>query len=131
MILDQVLESYNFNTAECIIKPFGNGLINHTWKISSDHSDDVYILQRINTNVFKQPENIAANIDNIANYLDKNNPDYLFIAPIKTTANAEMYINEEGDFRVFPFLKNSCSIDVVNKPVQAFEFPENNNTGFS
>jgi len=45
------------------------------WKISSDSSDDVYILQRININVFKQPENIAANIkNNIAGHLHKNNP---------------------------------------------------------
>ncbi len=120
-MLDRVLEAYNFDPAKYIIKPFGNGLINHTWKISSDHSNDVYILQRINTNVFKQPENIAANIKNIADYLQKKNPEYLFIAPVKTVARTEMHQDEEGYFRVFPFLKNSYSIDVVNTYAHAFE----------
>lgn len=121
MMLDHVLEAYNLNSADYIIEPFGSGLINHTWKISSDHSKQFYILQRINTNVFKQPENIAENIKNIADYLNKNKPGYLFIAPLKTITNDEMFMDKQGYFRVFPFLKNSYSINVVNTPSQAFE----------
>jgi hypothetical protein len=121
MTIERVLQSYNLNPANHIIEAFGTGLINHTWKISSATSQDVYILQRINTNVFKQPEKIATNIKNIADFLHKNDPDYLFIAPLKTVAGAEMYVDEEGCFRVFPFLKNSYTVDVVNTPAQAFE----------
>ena len=121
MMLDRVLEAYNFKREQYIIEPFGTGLINHTWKVSSNHTNEVYILQRINTAVFKRPEYIASNIDNIADYLQKNYPNYHFIAPLKTTANSGLYSDEEGYFRVFPFLKNSYSIDVVNTPAQAFE----------
>jgi hypothetical protein len=121
MTTERILRAYNFNPAECIIESFGSGLINHTWKLSSTTSQDVYIVQRINTNVFRQPENIAANIKNIADYLHRNNPDYLFIAPLKTVTGTEMYVDEEGYFRVFPFLKNSHSVDVVNTPSEAFE----------
>ncbi len=120
-MLERVLEAYNFSPTQYHIQPFGNGLINHTWKVYSDHPDQVYILQCINTGVFKKPEYIASNIQNIGDYLQKNYSGYLFIAPLKTIANAEMYIGEEGYFRVFPFLKNSRSINVVNTPAQAFE----------
>jgi hypothetical protein len=121
MLLREVLEAYNFNSTEYIIEPFGTGLINHTWKIYSAYSDEAYLLQRINTEVFKKPEYIASNITNISSYLQKHYPRYLFITPLKTTDNAEMYVNKDGYFRVFPFLKNSYSVDVVSTPAQAFE----------
>ena len=44
---------YGLDENLCSIHPFGNGLINNTWKISC--GDTEYILQRINQQVFKQP----------------------------------------------------------------------------
>ena len=102
------------------VKPFGSGLINNTWHISENDND--LILQRINHNVFKQPFDIAINIGLICEYLKTNHPDHLFICPRKTIAGDEMiFIKNEGYFRIFPFIKNSHTTDVVISPSQAHE----------
>jgi Ser/Thr protein kinase RdoA (MazF antagonist) len=119
-MLSAVLQNYDINTNKCVVQPFGSGLINSTWKIESGKAE--YILQKINHAVFKQPESIAENIRLLANYLAKNYPGYLFVAPVKTKNNQEMvFIEDEGYFRLFPFVKNSHTIDVVTNPAQAFE----------
>lgn len=115
-----VLYAYGFNSSECTVEPFGNGLINSTWKITK--GDATYILQRINHKIFKQPEYIAENITLVASYLNKNHPGYLFVAPTKTTTGDDMvFCLDEGYFRMFPFIKNSHTIDVVTTPEEAYE----------
>ena len=106
--------------ANASVKPFGSGLINNTWLISENGND--LILQRINHNVFKQPFDIAINIGLICEYFKANHPDHLFICPRKTIAGDEMvFIKDEGYFRLFPFIKNSHTTDVVISPSQAYE----------
>lgn len=108
--------SENINTAI----PFGSGLINHTWKIHN--GDKVFILQRINHKVFKNPESIAYNINITGNYLHAHYPDYLFVTPLKSIYNGEIYFDKEnGYFRLIPFVQNSHTIDVVANPELAYE----------
>lgn len=116
--LQKILSEYNIGT-ESLIEPHGNGLINNTWKVSDD--DDHYILQRINDNVFKQPFDIEYNIHSIAEYLKKNHPDYLFVAAVAAKSGKEIVHHPHGYFRLFPFIKNSYTIDVAVTPQQAFE----------
>jgi Ser/Thr protein kinase RdoA (MazF antagonist) len=106
-------------SANAKIEPFGTGLINHTWKVSDGKA--TFILQRINTNVFKNPEDIAANIELVAKYLETYHADYQFVAPILTNEGKAMFQNEEGCFRMFPFVEKSHSKDVVETAAQAYE----------
>jgi hypothetical protein len=102
------------------VKPFGSGLINNTWLISENEND--LILQRINHNVFKQPFDIATNIHLVCDHLKNKHPGYLFPCPRKTITSDNMaFIENEGYFRIFPFIKSSHTIDVVNSPSQAYE----------
>jgi len=102
------------------VKPFGSGLINNTWLISEN--DNEFILQRINQNVFKDPFAIATNIHMVCDHLKNQHPGYLFPCPRKTVAGDNMaFIENEGYFRMFPFIKNSHTIDVVNSSSQAYE----------
>src|SRR6185437_3482045 len=120
MINDEVFLAYGFDKNIIKIEPLNTGLINSTWKIKS--SNQYFILQKINKNIFKKPRAIASNTRLIAEYLNKANPDYLFVAPVKTKANEEMVKTAADDyFRLFPFVKNSHTIATVEKPQQAFE----------
>ena len=102
------------------VNRFGSGLINNTWLITENENE--FILQRINHNVFKKPFDIAINIHLICAYLKKHHTDYLFVCPGKTTAGEEMiFIKDEGYFRIFPFIKNSYTTDVVGSSLQAYE----------
>lgn len=116
-MLQTILDSYGIEQSA---KPFGTGLINHTWIIGGE--DQQFILQRINDNVFKQPEDIARNIRLIGDYLATHHPDYLFVTPARNKSAADiMHVAGEGYFRLFPFVPNSHTIDVVSTPAQAFE----------
>src|SRR4030095_5114017 len=101
-MLEEILGLYGITGA--ITQPFGSGLIHRTWKIND--SSHGYILQKINHEVFKAPSFIAENIERIASWLEKNHPDYFFVAPLKTKdAESIVQIPGEGYFRLFPFVK--------------------------
>ncbi|HEV8286552.1 MAG TPA: aminoglycoside phosphotransferase family protein [Chitinophagaceae bacterium] len=118
-MLKKILASYGISPA-AIIQPHGGGLIHSTWKVS-DQSND-YILQKINHEVFKQPEYIASNIEAISSWLKKNHPEYFFVTPIETKNNGSLLqVPREGYFRLFPFVKNSLTYDIAQTPQQAFE----------
>ena len=119
-ILQKVLAAYGITDESVKAEIIGSGLINHTWKVTN--GSRAYILQRVNQHVFKQPEDIAYNIDLVASHLKKYHPGYLFISPVAAVdGRALVYLEEEGYFRLFPFVKNSVSIDVVRTTKQAYE----------
>jgi Ser/Thr protein kinase RdoA (MazF antagonist) len=119
-MIDAVLKDFGLNKEAVSILPLWQGLINRTWKISlNGHS---YVLQKINQQVFKKPEDIAHNISLIAGYLQKYEPGYRFVSPIQTIDGKSLiYKKEEGYYRAFPFVPGSHSKEVVQNPVQAYE----------
>lgn len=115
-----VLQAWALDDGDWKIVPFGNGLINHTWKL--EKGGNALILQRINHDVFRNPSDIAHNMKMMDDYLKQNHPDYLFVATIPTQQGEPMkYVAGHGYYRVFPFVQNSRTIDVVKTPEQAFE----------
>ncbi len=119
-MLQKVFNAFGLTQDTATAVPFGSGLINHTWKINN--GEKALILQRINNQVFKDPDAIAYNIDITASYLKQLYPDYLFVKPVKSVYNQDIFFDEEqGYFRLSPFVENSHTIDVVSKPEQAFE----------
>lgn len=95
------------------------GLINQTWKV--DANRESFILQRINHKVFSDPQKIAVNIRLLADHLQSTNSSYQLIAPIKTTAGADLVHESDGYFRLTPYVKNSKTIHVVETSAQAYE----------
>jgi Ser/Thr protein kinase RdoA (MazF antagonist) len=119
MTPENLLELFGLNPAEYKTIGFGSGLINHTWKVCGPKN---YILQQINTHVFKQPEAIAQNIDLLNDYLKVIAPSYLFVAPVKTQSGQAMVKSPAGEYyRLFPFIEGSVTLTEINDPRQAFE----------
>jgi len=118
-MLETVLASYGIDIKQVFVKAHGSGLINNTWRISNDPGD--LILQRINQQVFRIPENIADNIRLIGAYLNVHAPNYTFVSPIKTTTGDEMVIAGGDYYRLFPYVADSHTIDTVQTPDQAYE----------
>ncbi len=117
--MKNILLQFGFDENSCMVKPFGSGLINSTWLVET--KIEKYILQRINTDIFKDPGNIAFNIRLIGDYLKEHFPEYLFTTPCNTADGNALFKTNENYFRIFPFIENSHTIDVVEKPEQAYE----------
>lgn len=117
---ESVLAAYGFQPGQVNLERIGSGLINHTWKVFRE--DQVFILQKINEDVFSSPDDIAANLDLVAAYLEHHHPDYTFIAPIRSGQEGSLVYREgEGYYRLFPFVSGSHSKDTVETASQAYE----------
>ena len=101
-LASEVLNAYGFTKENTTITQIGTGLINRTYLLSPPAEEKKYILQNINTSVFKSPEAIADNLKAIADYLKENYPDYLFVKPIATQNGEEMAIVNNEYWRMLP-----------------------------
>jgi len=119
-MIDSILKAYGIQASDCQVAPLVSGLINRTWKVTC--AAEQFILQRVNTNVFKKPYELTENTSMLRQYLAESNPGYLFVAPLKTLRDEGIvHDNHEGYFRLYPFIKGSRTINVVTTPGQAYE----------
>jgi len=117
-----LLNAYDIETTHRQVIPFGNGLINSTWKITFPHRPEAYIFQRINDQIFTDPPNIAANIAMIGSYLKQSAPQYLFVNPMATLQGGWLLEHPAyGWFRLFPFVPHSHTVDTLTNCRQAYE----------
>ncbi len=119
--MKEILFQFGLSEDNLQVIPFGSGLINATWKITDKEGNAKYILQKVNQQIFKQPADIAFNIRLIDNYLKNNFRDYLFVSPVVTIGGDELVKIDDGYYRMFPFITNSHTVNVVAKAEQAYE----------
>jgi Ser/Thr protein kinase RdoA (MazF antagonist) len=120
IMFEEILSAYGLDPASCRVERLDSGLINFTWKITT--GDKAFILQKINTHVFKKPEAIAENLELLNQYNKKNHPEYLFVAPL-LTMDGRSFIKTENDeyLRMFSFIKGSHTINTVINTDEAYE----------
>lgn len=118
-MFENILPLYGLNSDKTTVKLFGDGLINHTWKVSTDTQN--YILQKVNNDVFKSPSDIDKNLSLIKEYLDVRYPNYLFVSPVNTLDGESLLDTELGYYRLFPFVEGSTSHNSLTNKVAAYE----------
>lgn len=124
--LKDLVKMFRFEGEFIYEEPFGCGHINDTYavyykmKFASPHR---YILQRINQDVFKFPDEIMQNISNITahirNKIIKNGGDAKreVLTIIKTMENKNYYIDDKGNFwRAYIFIDDATCYQIVEKP---------------
>jgi len=107
------------------ITPIGTGLIHGTWKVQLV-DESMYVLQRVNQNVFPEPSKLTENIDAIASFLRVTSPDYQIAAPVRTSSGSFNVERTNSDlstiyYRLFPFIMGSHVHQTVASPELAFE----------
>lgn len=119
-INEEILLAYGFTLKTVKLEQIGSGHINRTYLLSTqDHKK--FILQQINTSIFKDPDAIANNIKAVADYLKTHHPDYLFPTPISTLTNKLMFHFEDDYWRLLPFVNDTTAFDTLSDPKQAYE----------
>lgn len=119
-MLHDILEAYGLHAQNCLTEKLDSGLINRTWKVTAEQ--EAYVLQRVNTQVFKSPQDISDNILKIGRFLSTHSPGYLFISPVATASGEYLLQKGNGEFyRLMPFVRGSRTIDTVRTREEAYE----------
>ena len=120
--LVQVLcEAFGIQPVEHDIVPYGSGLINRTFLLKDRVDGNHWLMQQVNTAVFKRPELIAFNNYLAAEHLRSHHPDYRFMRGRRTADGKDLLLHPQlGAWRVFPYFANTVSYDQAVTPAQAF-----------
>ncbi|MDP3331604.1 MAG: aminoglycoside phosphotransferase family protein [Methylococcaceae bacterium] len=113
---DQLLAiARQFANSASHITPLGNGLINDTFLVKS--GSQTFVLQRINTKVFPNPEQIMTNLVSLSQHIaQKNSADVRLQLPqiLSTVTDASLYQDEQdGAWRALSFIADSESLETV------------------
>jgi Ser/Thr protein kinase RdoA (MazF antagonist) len=111
------------------IQEFGHGNINSTFLVTLDSLDEKqFILQRINTQVFRQPKLVMQNMGvftlHVRDRLQRNPPNRRWEVPrVLLTQNAQNhFIDAEGSFwRAISFIEAAESFDTIKDSNHARE----------
>jgi Ser/Thr protein kinase RdoA (MazF antagonist) len=122
-----------FAVSGAIVKTerFGPGLINDTYLCELREEDALrkYILQRINTSVFKHPEQVMANVEAVTTHIAGRlraegvlNPSAITPALIHTRNGQSFHRDDAGAYwRVFHFIESGTVFDMVRDDKHAYE----------
>lgn len=119
--LEHIIKQFELSGDFLSSEPFGNGHINDTYLIEFSDGGNLrkYVLQRINKNVFKQPEYVVHNIEKVLSHFKKQG-----IETLRTfSSNGNQYVIDSNKdyWRLYNFVSNSKSVDVIESKSQAFE----------
>ncbi len=125
MDIKEIVKHFAFEGEFQCVAEFGTGHINSTFiaDFKCAENEKRYVIQRINTSVFKKPDELMKNIFAVTDYLYKEiektggDPERETLHFIKTTDGRNYFESENGDcFRAYAFVKNSVSFDRADTP---------------
>lgn len=100
---------------------YGDGHINRTYKCPA------FILQKINTGIFENPEKLMENIDKVTSHIRKKaemlnkNPERLTLTVVKTIDGKLFYRDDCGEcWRVYKFIENAATYSKCENPLQMY-----------
>ena len=108
----QIATAFDIKGKIIEIRPLGNGLINDTFRVYTDGPDD-YVLQRINTAIFKDVELLQHNIECATAYIRKKGGFTLRFVPCKATSKT-YWTDGESHWRISVYIRDSYTYDTVN-----------------
>jgi thiamine kinase-like enzyme len=117
--LNQILSFYGIENTNSTIKTFGSGLIHQTYLVDTPVAK--YILQKVNTHVFKHPEIISSNISQAGEFLKAKHPSYIFPGLIQTKTHENLLFHENECWKLSPFIENTFTLNKLSDPEMAYQ----------
>lgn len=127
---DLAIEQFDFGGEIIEKEHYGSGHINDTFCIVSSKNNKIkrFILQRMNTNIFKNPDELMENIYHVTEFLKKkikeNGGDIEreTLSIVKTKDGKIFYKGKEGDcWRAFIFLEGTIAYDLIKDKNDFYE----------
>ena len=118
---NEVLEHFDMGA---VTEGYGNGHINDTYLVTMPR----YILQRINTSIFRNPDELMENIENVTGFLREKmraaGEDFergtLQVVPTKE-GGRYYKVDDENVFRVYRFVEGTKTIEDSKTPEDLLE----------
>jgi len=117
-LLNAIVSNFGVDTSNIAYKTISQGYINDTLLVKLD-DEPKFILQRINSNVFKNISGLHTNIENALKKLKSR--DYQEIFLLKTNDNLSYYINDGSFWRMQSFIKDSIAYNITSNQTVAYE----------
>ena len=118
--LYSVLKHFDFDNEA---KEYGNGHINTTYVV-----EPLYIVQKINTDIFRNPDQLMDNIEAVTAFLrdkiiaDGGNPLRETLTVIPTNEGRSYYrASKEECYRCYEFIRDSLAIETVENSEDLYE----------
>ncbi len=113
--IDKIVKNFKVVGDVTKIEPYGNGLINGTYLITCFDGDNKnkYILQTINDNVFKKPDEVMENILKVTEYLRKKVETSREVLTVVHTKDDGSFCYDEDKklWRMYEFIESSTCLD--------------------
>lgn len=129
--LEDAVYAFGFGNRCSYVKPFGAGHINETYAVympGEKGEELAYVLQRVNSNVFKDPAAVMENIFGVTEYLrnmirrEGGDPDRETLSYIKTKSGRTYFEDGEGEpWRCYNYIPDSVCYQLVEKPEQFYQ----------
>lgn len=109
------------------VKPHGSGHINHTFLVTTEDGRK-FILQKINTEIFRNTDELMENIVNVTAYLREKiiraggDPERETMTVIPTATGTSYYADAQGqDWRVYLCIEHITTLDRVERKEDFYE----------
>ena len=126
----QIFEKFDIVGSFVEAVPYGSGHINDTKLVTTREADGTthqYVLQKINKNVFKKPDELMENYVSVTSFIRKKieneggDPLREVINVIPAKDGNSYIIDDEGEYwRLLVFVTDSLSYDKVERPEQFY-----------
>ena len=126
-----ILSNFDLDATLISCERYGEGHINETYLaiVKENGVDKKYILQKINSNLFKEVDKLMNNIMLVTEFARKRivekggNPDRESLSLVFTKDGKPYYFDEEsqGYFRIYKFIEDAVAYQIVEKPEHFYE----------
>ena len=117
--LHPILREYDPALSTVPVEPLGTGLINLTYWVRPHNCAQTFVLQRVNADVFPNPEKIIENHQQLENYLSEptrsSSPSIQIPLLVKTRTGASHLWDAQGAlWRMSPFIPGTCTFESID-----------------
>lgn len=124
-VLEEASQAFAIEGKVVSCERYGSGHINDTFKLVSGRP---YILQRMNSDIFKDPVSLMRNIQGVTTFLRKEviknggDPNRETLNLVNTKDGNHFYVDSKGNYwRMYLFIENATCYNLVEKPEDFYQ----------
>jgi len=117
--LFDIVKNFFPNAKEGLFMPLTSGHINETFRV--DINEKSYVLQRLNTSIFPNPNAIMHNALKVATHLKTKEYPHIVLDFLTTQQNTYLHPTSASDYwRMMPFFSNTITLETPENTQQAY-----------